>query len=144
MGGEHCDSAPLHSANIDFCFKVGRLRHSRGAAPGELLGSEPPPNQRFFIADQEGLAAIDRPAQALPHDDKLCSDFKADEVWHWCWALPWSCCLYSLYMITCQLMCRCLAGQPRARCACLNVTKLQCRTMRLARMAWGCDLCSMT
>ena len=72
----------LHSAYIDWCFKLPHLRKADKSGAVEDTGTSAPPNARFFVPDIEVLEHLDlRESKApLPDDGKLCSDFKADEV----------------------------------------------------------------
>lgn len=80
VAGQHHESIPLHSVNIDFCFKLAHLRRSCGAQPGEVPAFDAPPNQRYFLDDKLGLDAIQEAAGKAPNDEKACADFRADAV----------------------------------------------------------------
>lgn len=68
----------LHSALIDFNFKVGLLESV--AAKAANLHSKPP-NQKFFLDDKDVREFANLPSSSVsPDPDKACADFHADKV----------------------------------------------------------------
>lgn len=80
--GQTHDAYPLHSAYIDWCFKLPHLR----AAGKQRLGEDDSASQsgggKYFVPEKEVLEHLQDPnaSAPLPDDGKTCSDFKADEV----------------------------------------------------------------
>ncbi len=67
--------AGVHSAYIDFCFKLPHLaKASRG------WGIMEPPNRHYFLPHQEVRAFAQSARNMQQVDDKDCSDFKAAEA----------------------------------------------------------------
>ena len=80
--GQAYDVYPLHSAYIDWCFKVPHLRTAGKQRLGEDDSTAQSGTGKYFVSDKEVLEHLQDPcASAPPPDDgKTCSDFKADEV----------------------------------------------------------------
>lgn len=78
------DSYPLHSAHMDWNFKMGHLKAADKSGRIEDVGTKAPANAHYFVPDREVWDWVLRSAAAVilppPADDKLCSDFKADKV----------------------------------------------------------------
>ena len=81
VAGEQYQSYPLHSVNIDFCFKLPHLTAQDSSGRVQERGTADPANSRFFIPDMDVLQhrSLAESSLRLP-DDGLCSNFKADEV----------------------------------------------------------------